>query len=107
MPYTVVIAYPNDIEATFNLNYYLTSHMPLVESLWGKRGLLKWELVEFESGNAPEKLFFRRANMMVWEDQATFAAASQGPIADEILGDIPNFSNRQPQILEGNVVGSG
>jgi uncharacterized protein (TIGR02118 family) len=107
MTYTVIIAYPNNSEATFDSTYYLTSHMPLVESHWKNAGLLEWKLVEFGSRNDSEKPTFRRANIMIWEDRASFAAAEQGPIADKIFGDIPNFSNFQPTVLAENVIRSG
>jgi uncharacterized protein (TIGR02118 family) len=107
MPYIVTIAYPNDDESTFDLSYYLTSHMPMVESHWKALGLLRWELVEFESQNDSQKALFKRANIMAFEDKASFTAASEGPVADQIFGDIPNFSNRQPVILVGNLIKSG
>ena len=36
---TVAVMYPTAAEATFDHDYYMATHMPLVRRLWGPMGL--------------------------------------------------------------------
>lgn len=39
MPVTITVFYPTDSEATFNLDYYVSKHMPMVFDLMGPKGM--------------------------------------------------------------------
>jgi hypothetical protein len=43
MPSTVTLLYP---AVPFDLKYYLTSHMPMVEKAWKSKGLKSWQVSE-------------------------------------------------------------
>jgi hypothetical protein len=36
-----------------------------------------------------------------FKDTAAWQAAASGPEAKEVLGDVPNFSDKEPTILSG------
>ncbi|OJJ05536.1 hypothetical protein ASPVEDRAFT_86880 [Aspergillus versicolor CBS 583.65] len=46
-----IVAYParkpNGELARFNLEYYLTKHMPMIDEYWGPCGLKAWDVFEF------------------------------------------------------------
>ena len=40
----VQVIYPKEARADFNMTYYLETHMPLVQKLWGPHGLKSWTI---------------------------------------------------------------
>ncbi len=94
---TVTVAYPKNESSTFNKEYYNNTHIPLVVERIGSA--LKGTMVEFGLGSAApgsEAPFAAIATMYfntVEDFQLNF-----GPHAEEILGDIPNFTNVEPTI---------
>lgn len=46
MPIEVTVLYPNVSDATFNLDYYLKTHMPLVVKEFGPHGLKGWKVAK-------------------------------------------------------------
>lgn len=41
------ILYPNDADTKFDLEYYLTKHMPMLASNWEPVGLTGWKVTKF------------------------------------------------------------
>ncbi|KAI1823799.1 hypothetical protein F4861DRAFT_539649 [Xylaria intraflava] len=95
MSYTLSVVYPGDV--TFNLDYYLTTHMPLVQKTWAPVGLKKYKVVEYTSPGTPYKI----QAILTWESKEKADAALAGPGAAAILGDIPNFSDKDATFLSG------
>ena len=93
----VSVLYPNSADATFDMDYYCGTHVPLVVGLMGDA--LKAGAVDAGiAGGAPgEPPAFLAMSHLTFESVEAFQAAF-GPHADEILGDLPNFTNVQPQI---------
>lgn len=111
MPFNVYVLYPNNEDTEFDLQYYINKHMPLVESRWSKTGLLSWEVIEFSAAAENEEkkappTKFRIQTIMVFSTKESFASATGGPDAQEIFGDIPNFTNGQPELMSGQAVGA-
>lgn len=104
MTFVVTALYPASEGTTFNMTYYVPTHMPLVESFWKEHGLLHWKLVKFDEGQKPP---FSMANVITFKDAASFAAAASGPGEDNIAADVPNFCNCEPKIIGGELVFSG
>ena len=50
MTIKIVVLYPNPEGATFDMDYYLATHMPLVSESWSQYGLKGWEVVQFGPG---------------------------------------------------------
>ncbi|MEH6442770.1 MAG: EthD family reductase [Oceanospirillaceae bacterium] len=93
----VSVMYPNSADVTFDIDYYCNTHLPLVGGLLGDA--LKGGAVDYGiAGGAPgvEAPFVAMGHMTfnsVEEFQSAF-----GPNVDVIMGDLPNFTNAQPQI---------
>ncbi len=49
MPAVVSILYPREADATFDFDYYMNTHMPLVSKLWTKHGMTGWHVCKLDS----------------------------------------------------------
>ena len=105
MVFNATVLYPQESDSKFDLSYYLKSHMPIVEKNWGHYGLKDWKIVEFAAGPDGSKPYSIGA-VLTWESEEGLQKALGGEEAKTVFGDVPNFSNKQPVFLSGNVVGS-
>ena len=94
---TIVLIYP---AVPFDLNYYLTSHMPMVQKAWSSKGLKGWKVSELDpkDGNCVQCI-------LDFESVEAFGKAVSEDEA-QIMGDIPNYTAGKPVIHVGKVVGS-
>jgi uncharacterized protein (TIGR02118 family) len=93
----VSVFYPSDGGESFDMDYYKTKHMPMVQRLCGSacKGIAAEGGI---SGGAPgSKPPFTAAGHLLFDSAEAFAAAFT-PHADEIMGDIPNYTKIQPII---------
>lgn len=92
----VSVMYPKQDGGEFNYDYYLQTHMPLVKERLGD-ALKKMEVYKGLSGagDTPET-YVTVANLYL-NSVEEFGAAF-GPHAEEIMGDIVNFTNIEPTI---------
>ncbi|MBS0341486.1 MAG: EthD family reductase [Proteobacteria bacterium] len=91
----VSVIYPNDEGSTFDMDYYLGTHIPLCQKLLGT-ALLKAEVDEGLSGTAPDsRAPFVAAVHMYFESTAAFYEAF-GPNAKAIRSDVPNYTSIKP-----------
>ncbi|CAL3970433.1 hypothetical protein PZA11_006635 [Diplocarpon coronariae] len=101
MTVVITLLYPKGTKE-FDMDYYLTSHMPLVQKTWGgPAGLEKWEVVKLDPASG-----FVTKCLLYWESGEKARAAFGGPEAATVLGDIPNYCDVQPQQYGGEIVGS-
>jgi len=100
----VVIAYPNEADLKFDMDYYLNQHMPMVEKTWGPKGLKSWHVAKFDETKKSNYPYAVLATP-VWEELDLFNAQLQTEDATKLFGDVPNFSNKDALPLLGNVVG--
>lgn len=75
--------------------------MPLVHETWKPEGLKAWKVVEL-----PDDQPYKIQAVLEFESLDAFKAAAGGAGAKKVMGDIPNFSDKQPVFLTGDVVGS-
>ena len=92
----------NTADATFNLDYYLKKHMPLVREKFGPHGLKSWRVLKATGDKPPYSIIATLEFDTV--DQFKAAVAAEGK---PVFGDVPNFSNKSPVVVIGDVVGSG
>lgn len=97
----VTVLYAQSEDATFDMKYYLSTHMPLVQSHWAKHGLKNWDVLQF-----PKDAPFSVQATLYFDSMADFQAASGSESAATVFGDVPNFSNKSPTLMVGEVVGS-
>jgi uncharacterized protein (TIGR02118 family) len=89
--------YPNTAGATFDMTYYVNTHLPMVRQKLG--AALRGSAVEqgiggLQPGAPPPYLAMGH---LLFETVAAFQQ-SFGPHAESIIGDVPNFTNTQPTI---------
>ena len=96
MPATTTVVYPQG--AKFNKEYYKSTHMPLVQEKWGKFGLKSWRVIFF-GDDAP---YCVQASLE-WGSTQDFQNAASSPEAKEVLGDVPNFCDKDPVIMTAEV----
>ena len=101
---TVAVMYPA-ADATFDHDYYMASHIPMVHRLWGPMGLQEVRVlrgVPAPDGAAPT---YTTIALLTFTDPDAFTAAA-GRHGREIFKDIPNFTTGQP-VMQFNEVVAG
>src|ERR1700683_458143 len=102
----ISVFYPNTPGKKFDHNYYAQTHMPLVMRLLKPSGLIRYEVDTGLAGGTPGspapfiatgRLYFNQLE----DFQKSFAA--HGP---EIIGDIPNYTDIEPQIQVSQMTAS-
>lgn len=99
---TVNVLYPNEEGAKFDMNYYLSKHIPMVKKLLGPA--LKGCIVEQGlGGGAPgSKAPYSVLCHLRFESLEAFQNAF-GPHAAEIQADVRNYSAVEPAIQMSEV----
>jgi uncharacterized protein (TIGR02118 family) len=93
----VSVFYPNSAGCKFDMSYYLTKHMPMVQQKLG--AACKSIAVEQGlAGGAPGAPATYVAMGHLYFDSTDAFQAAFGPHAQTILADIPNYTNTQPTI---------
>jgi uncharacterized protein (TIGR02118 family) len=105
MTFTAVVIYPNEPDTTFDTDYYLQTHMPLLAKHWGPAGLKSWSVVKYDRDSAGASPKYLIAATLVWESDEAAKAAGAGEAAAIIRGDVPNFTNKKPVTLAGSTIG--
>ncbi len=90
----VTAMYPNAAGSSFDHNYYLQTHIPLVKGRWGPMGLEDLRL--FRGVGAPDGSPAAYQVMALLSSLLQDFQDAAGAHAQEILDDIPDFTNVQP-----------
>jgi len=90
----VSVVYPKTETSTFDHAYYVGTHVPLVARLWGPLGLRHTTVLRGTGslGGAPA---YELICLLDFKSQEAFTEAA-GAHADEVMGDIRNFTNVEP-----------
>lgn len=100
----VSVMYPKQEGGEFNYEYYLEKHMPLVKDRLGD-ALIKMEVYKGLSGAGGAAETYVTVACLFLESVEAFGGAF-GPHAEEIMGDIPNFTNIEPTVqIEDQLLG--
>lgn len=102
MPLSLQVIYPITDETHFDYDYYLGTHMPMVGEHMGAH--IDNVLVTKGLAGGPDAPppFYAVATMTFADRDALDAAMAAAP---PVIADIANFTNTQPQMLVGEVVG--
>jgi uncharacterized protein (TIGR02118 family) len=93
----VSVFYPNGQGSHFNMSYYCSQHMPMVQRLLGSP-LKSIAVEEGLAGGAPgSPPAFLALGHLYFESVDAFAQA-WAPHAQQIVGDVPNYTNCEPLI---------
>jgi len=93
--YRVSIHYPKTDGATFDHEYYKSSHMPLVAARLGDN-CTSWGVDKVIDGH------LEAIGYLVVDDLGGFGTAMTEHGA-EIIGDVPNYTSIQPQIVVSEI----
>ncbi len=98
----VSVLYPNTDGAKFDMGYYCSKHMPMVQQKLGAP--CKKIAVEqgMSGGQAGSKPAFIAMGHLYFDSVDAFQKAF-APHAQAIMGDIPNYTNIQPIIQISDV----
>jgi uncharacterized protein (TIGR02118 family) len=99
----VSVMYPNKPGARFDHAYYRDRHMPLIKARMGD-ACKRWTVDRGIGGGAPGEPATYVAMCHIYADSVEAFQAGFGPHAQEILGDIPNYTDLQPVIQFNEVV---
>lgn len=98
----VSVLYPNPEDCRFDFDYYCKSHMPMVKDRLGSacQGIAVDKPLAGEAGMRPP---YVAAAHLFFKSAEAFQAAFE-PHAEEILADIPNYTNLQPTLMISEVL---
>ncbi len=100
----VSVMYPNGEGKKFDVDYYAKKHMGLVKERIGGLGLVRLEVDKGLAGGAPNAPApFACVGHLYWNSLGDFQKA-MGAHGKELMADIPNFTNIQPQIQISEIV---
>lgn len=91
MAAALMVTYPATAGATFDRDYYVATHLPLVREKFGPHGLID------AAGYFPEDSAAGLAiAVLTFADAAARDGALGSADAGPVFGDIPNFTSVQP-----------
>ncbi len=93
----VSVLYPNAAGCRFDMNYYLDQHMPMVQQKLGP-ACKRMAVEEGIAGGAPGAPATFVAMCHLYFDSIDAFQSAFAPHAQEIMADIPNYTNTQPTI---------
>jgi uncharacterized protein (TIGR02118 family) len=100
--YCVSVAYPQQSGGTFDFDYYINNHIPMVAGFL-PNSLSKTEVrkgAQSPDGSAPSYVCL--AN--IWIHSTGEFEAALAEHGKEIMGDVPNFTNIEPILQIDEVV---
>lgn len=101
----VSVMYPAGEGKKFDVTYYMQKHIPLVRERFGGTGLVRAEVDKGVAGGAPgAPAPFVYVAQLYFNSIADFQKAI-GTHGKEIMGDVPNYTNIQPQIQISEIIG--
>jgi uncharacterized protein (TIGR02118 family) len=98
----VSVMYPNATGNSFDMDYYLKEHGDLLKDRLGS-ALKQLHVDSGLAGGAPNSPATYIAMGHLYFDSVDAFQKSFGPHADEIMGDLPKFTNIQPTIQISDV----
>lgn len=99
----VSVFYPNTPGARFDHAYYRDKHMPLVKARMGAH-CAYYTVDKGLSGGAPGEPPTYIAMCHIFSESLEAFQAGFGPHTDEIMGDVPNYTDLTPVMQFSEVV---
>ncbi|KAK7427980.1 hypothetical protein QQZ08_005411 [Neonectria magnoliae] len=97
---TVLYPAPKDGE-TFDLEYYVTTHLELTVKAWKGIGLKDFRVVKVTTAVGEEKPPFSVAAIITFDSPEGASRALVAPETKAVFEDTPNFTNTKPVVLLG------
>jgi len=99
----ISVIYPAGEGARFDVDYYLKSHMPLASARWKDYGLRETKVLRGSSAPGGGAAPYLIMALLSFDSAAAFEQALERH-GQEIIGDVPNFTNIQPIIQVNDVL---
>ncbi|MEL0081784.1 MAG: EthD family reductase [Gammaproteobacteria bacterium] len=98
----VSVIYPCSDDSQFDIDYYCESHMPMVQGLLGEActGIAAEEGI---AGGAPGAPAPYHAMGHLYFNSIEDFQTSFGPNAEQIMADVPNYTNVDPTLVVSKV----
>ncbi|MET0578729.1 MAG: EthD family reductase [Ilumatobacteraceae bacterium] len=93
----MTILYPKTDDSTFDMDYYTSTHMPLLAKAMGD-GCKGWGAATVMGDQ------HAAIGWMLIDSMETFNAG-MGEHGAEIMADVANYTNQQPEVVLGEVTG--
>ena len=104
MSITITVIYPNTPGSTFDMDYYVQKHGPLVRKCWDRHGLKSLKVIKGLATPDPDvPPPYRVMALLEFASLDDFKAAVKASGA-EVMGDIANFTDTAPQIQINDAV---
>jgi uncharacterized protein (TIGR02118 family) len=97
------VLYPKTAESKFDVDYYLGTHIPLVRSRWSGMGLQKVDITHGTAALDGGMPGYELIGQLTFESEESLSRALR-QYGNEIISDIPKFTNVQPIIQTGKVL---
>ncbi len=105
--FRVVMLYPQTSDSRFDMDYFLSKHIPRIREIFKDLGLRNIEVQQGIASAMPgQPAPFMCISSFLFD---TLEGFQQGMAAQGgwIIGDVPNYTNVQPQIQISNLVFAG
>lgn len=86
------VTYPRGVSDRFDRDYYVATHLPLVESSWGQYGLTSAQAY-FPATEAATQVAIA---MLSFKSDEAIGVSLASPETPAVLGDLPNFTDITP-----------
>ncbi len=93
----VSVLYPNDAGSKFDQDYYLRTHVPLVQARWGGMGLQDARVLRGTAAGDGGQAPYRVIALLTFGSMDEFRSAVKAHGA-EIFADIPKFTDVKPVV---------
>lgn len=100
------VLYPNAADLAFDMDYYISKHMPLCAQNWGPYGLQSWQVVKFDThpdGSTPP---YAVQAILHWSRPEELKVVTD-EVSKPIFDDVKVFNGKAPIFLVGQWTGSG
>jgi uncharacterized protein (TIGR02118 family) len=101
----ISVLYPNEAGKKFDYDYYTNKHMKLVRDRLGSFGVVRTEVDKGMAGGAPGSSAPYVAIGHVYASTLADFQKGMGQHGKEIMADIPNYTNIQPQMQISEIIG--
>ena len=99
------VIYSHQEDGQFDFDYYLTKHMPLVESLYSELGMQSWQVDRGASLSSKPPSNIVACAYLFFDsiDALKLALKSKG---GDVMKDVQNFTNIEPNVYFSEVIAS-
>ena len=93
----VSVTYPASEGSKFDLDYYMTRHIPLVRERWTALGLRDVQVLRGTGAPGGGAAAFQLVALLSFESEAAFGEAGKQH-GKEVMGDVKNFTDLTPVV---------